>query len=81
MRLDIFVEPGCACCEAAIATAAEIARRFPELKVKLIDLAEAREDIPEAVFAVPTYILDGKMILLGNPRLDDLSAAISGPDA
>jgi hypothetical protein len=45
--------------------------------VALIDLADAQEPIPEAVFATPTYLLDGRLWFLGNPSPDQVRARLS----
>ena len=66
--LEIYVAPGCLGCETAHGLVA-IAREFapPEFEVRLIDLSEPDAIRPPAVFAVPTYLLDGQVISLGNP--------------
>ncbi len=53
---------------------------FPLLRVDLIDL-DAGHPLPDGVVATPTYLLDGKVISLGNPRSEDLIKTIAGPDA
>ncbi len=51
--------------------ALEMGEMFPLLQVDLIDL-DAGHPIPDGVVATPTYLLDGKVISLGNPRREDL---------
>ena len=51
--------------------ALEMRELFPLLQVDLIDL-DAGHPIPDGVVATPTYLLDGKVISLGNPRREDL---------
>ncbi len=80
MRLDVFVEPGCAFCETAASTAREIARRFPSLEVNLIDITETDTELPESIFAVPTYVLDGKVVSLGNPQVEELAALVAASE-
>ncbi len=55
---------------------AEIARQFPQLVTEIINLDEPGAEKPEEVFAVPTYLLNGKIISLGNPYPEQLSAKI-----
>jgi len=67
-RLEIYVAPGC--------PASDVARRLaetvggyglPGVDVRLIDLSDPGATKPVAVFAVPTYLLDGRVLCLGNP--------------
>lgn len=67
MRLEIFIGPDCSGCEEARAIAQEIQASFPAVEVKLIELDE-HHPVPPQVVAVPTYLLDGVVISLGNPR-------------
>lgn len=64
--LDIYVLSGCANCGHARQVASEVARAYPQVVVQVHDLAHAA-DIPDSVFAAPTYVLDGRVISLGNP--------------
>jgi alkyl hydroperoxide reductase subunit AhpF len=77
VKLEIFVEAGCVFCETASVTAGEIARLFPQLKVNLIDVSEAGDELPESVLAVPTYVLDGTVVSLGNPHIEDLASLVA----
>lgn len=54
----------------------EIARRFPRLCVELIDLDMPGVHVPPEVFSVPTYLLNGDIVSLGNPYLDHLDQCI-----
>lgn len=73
--LQIVVSRDCLNCEQALEAAREIARRHAELEVQVIDLD--REAVPEAVFAVPTYLLDGRVVSLGNPDLERLEQKVA----
>jgi hypothetical protein len=73
--LDGVVAPDCRGCEEARVVASEIRRRFPDLRVNLIEL-DGRQPPPERVVATPTYLLDGTVVSLGNPRLAELVLAI-----
>jgi hypothetical protein len=69
--LDIYVAPDCVGCQTAQHLAATVrALALPGVEVRLIDLTEWRAARPEAVFAVPTYLLDGRVLSLGNPEQD-----------
>ena len=77
--LEVFVAPGCVGCETARRLVAEVVgRALPRLRVRLVDLGEPDAVRHPAVFAVPTYLLDGRVLSLGNPDLDWLLARLVG---
>lgn len=66
--LEIFVAPDCLGCETARDLAASVRETgAPHLDVHVIDLGAPDAVRPPAVFAVPTYLLDGRVLSLGNP--------------
>ena len=69
-RLEVYVARHCRGCEEARRLAGQAAARFPDVDVRVIDLADGPP--PEPVAAVPTYVMDGAVIALGNPRPEDL---------
>ncbi len=69
--LEIVVAPDCVGCAEARAIAEEIQSRFVSVEVKLLELGGDRP-IPRQVVATPTYLLDGAVISLGNPRRETL---------
>ena len=80
--LEIFVTASCPGCERARANAATIRGwDLACLGVVLRDLGAPDTVRPAAVFAVPTYVLDGCVISLGNPDIGYLRSLLaSGPD-
>jgi hypothetical protein len=72
VRLDIVVAPGC---DEARAVARAVQEQLPALRVSVIGLDERRPP-PERVVATPTYLLDGAVVSLGNPRGADLIRTI-----
>lgn len=70
VKLEIFVVDDCWSCEESRRIAAEAQARFTDVEVTLRDLESDR--CPPEVFAAPTYLLDGKIISLGNPRREEL---------
>jgi hypothetical protein len=76
MALDVFIEAGCFGCRRAQEIAAEMAKRFPALSIKLVDISEV-EEVPDSVFAVPMYQLNGKTVFLGNPGVDELATLLA----
>lgn len=75
MRLEIVVSPCCWASEDARAIATEMRTCFPSLDVEVIDLG-GPNPVPPAVFATPTYLLDGSVISLGNPTREQLVRTI-----
>ena len=76
--LEIFVLPSCIACQTAI----ELAERMSAVKppgvfIRLIDLSLPGTLRPATVFAVPTYLLDGRVVSLGNPDPDWLLSQLS----
>ncbi len=70
MQLEIYVTRYCANCEEALLIA-ERACGIPGLEVKVIDLETPGQSVPQHVFAVPTYLLNGGVVSLGNPRREE----------
>ncbi len=80
--LQIVVDGACVGCETARGLAASVrALGVPGLEVDLIDLDEPGAVRPAAVFAVPTYLLDGRVLSLGNPEPEWLLAHLAGEPA
>ena len=78
--LDIYVAPDCFGCETARRLATTVqALGLPNLEVRLLDLSEPDVIRPPVVFAVPTYVLDGRVISLGNPEQDWLLDQVALP--
>jgi predicted thioredoxin/glutaredoxin len=75
MHLDIYVTNQCANCEEALLLA-ERARTIAGLKVAVINLDQPGQSIPPRVVAVPTYLLNGKVVSLGNPERNTFLAML-----
>lgn len=71
-RLDVYVAEHCFGCAEARRLAAAAAFRFAALSVRIVDLEREPDQRPESLVAVPSYVLDGIVIALGNPRQMDL---------
>lgn len=76
--LRLYVQAGCPACPAAVELLRRAAESF-DIDARVIDLGLSWDDQPEAVFAVPTFTLDGRVVSLGTPSWDTLSALLSGP--
>ncbi len=70
VKLQVYVNEECWSCHESRKIVAEIAPQFPDVKIELLDLNA--EEHPDFVFAVPTYVLNGRIISLGNPYREDL---------
>ncbi len=76
--LDVYLTRYCFGCAEALRLAELAARRFPAVSVRVVDLERQPEARPEDLVAVPTYVLDGRIVSLGNPRQRDLFRQLEG---
>ena len=75
MRLEIYIANQCTNCEEALLIA-ERACGIAGLEVAVIDLDKPRQNVPTHVVAVPTYMLDGRVVSLGNPEREKFLARL-----
>lgn len=85
-RLEIYVAPDCFGCDIATELASKLrTMALPNVDVRLIDLGEPESVRPDIIFAVPTYVLDGQVLSLGNPDeewlIDQLTAVTGHEDS
>lgn len=74
--LEIFVSNHCLMSSRAATLAAKVRRRFPGIAVRLIDV-DAEPPRPGAgIAAVPTYVMNGRVVSLGNPTDHELFAVL-----
>jgi hypothetical protein len=73
-KLQIFITDDCWFCEESRRIAEETQAYFKEVEVTLVDLHSPER--PPSVFATPTYLLNGQVIFLGNPRREELWAQL-----
>ena len=78
--LKVVVAGTCIGCVEALRLLGELHEKLPELQTELLDLDVAPEKRPEAVVAVPSYLIDGKLIFTGNPTLAQLLPYFMGTD-
>lgn len=76
MQLDIYIEPDCINCDQAYYIADLVRRHLPEVQVNIRDLSRPGIPRPENVFAVPTYVLNGRTYSLGNPDAEELLSTL-----
>ena len=75
--LEVYVAKYCFGCDEALKLATEISQSLPHLQVKVRNLEGMMEgDLPE-IIATPSYFLNGRLLFLGNPRLEELVVKIT----
>lgn len=74
--LRIYVSQHCWACQEALRLAREVERRFARLNLELIDVGSEGSRNIDDVFAVPTYVLNGRTLSLGNPTPGELFSQI-----
>jgi hypothetical protein len=74
IKLQVYVTDDCWTCEEAYRVVADVRPLFPEVEVELINVND--QMCPAFVFAVPTYLLNGRIIFLGNPTRQELSQTL-----
>lgn len=75
--LEVYVTEHCPGCAEAHQIAANIARDYPQVTVNIIDIGQPGTLVPEAVFATPTYLLNSRVVSLGNPGPVDIARWLS----
>ncbi|HUY75694.1 MAG TPA: thioredoxin family protein [Ktedonobacterales bacterium] len=76
MRLDIYIANHCENCQEALRLA-ELARTVQGAEVRVINLDTATEPVPARIIATPMYLLDDRIVSMGNPYPDDLLRLLS----
>ncbi len=72
----MYVSSECLNCGEAVRLAEEAAVRYPDVVVRVIDLDLDGSPPPDPVVAVPTYLLNGRVVSLGNPYPEELFARL-----
>ncbi len=71
VKLQVFVQTDCDICSRARQLAKHADEQFPNLEVDIVDMNETEPDRDD-VFAVPTFVLEGRVLSLGNPQESEL---------
>lgn len=58
---------------------AAMEQNYPDLRVTMIELDAVDAEIPESIFAAPTYLLDGRVWSLGNPSAEKIRDTFGPP--
>ena len=70
VKLQVYITNNCWSCEESRRIVAEFQPQFPAINMELLDINVTPR--PDNVFAIPTYVLNGRVIYMGNPRRDQL---------
>lgn len=73
--LEIYISSHCVMSDYTWEVIELIQQEFPQVELHVIDIAKAA-NLPDAVFATPTYLLNGRLWSLGNPSLEMIQAAL-----
>lgn len=76
IKLDVYISPDCWSCQETPRIVADVSALLPDILIKIIDV-ESMAEPPEAVFAVPTYLVNGRVVSLGNPTPEELLQKIA----
>jgi hypothetical protein len=71
IKLQVYTSADCWTCAETERIVLEIANRFPDVEVNVLDLMSPEK--PDEVFAVPTYLINGRIVSLGNPTRKELA--------
>jgi hypothetical protein len=69
--LQVYVSSDCWSCAESRRIVADVVPNFPDVVLELLEMNGRA--LPEPIFAVPTYVLNGRVISLGNPTRQELS--------
>jgi len=76
--LKVFITENCPGCDEALSIATRVEQNYADrITVEVIDIVKAEQIVPEAVFATPTFMLNGRIVSLGNPSPQEVSQWIS----
>ncbi len=75
--LQIFLLAHCAGCAEAKRLAHLLSKDFPQLNILMVDLDDPAAEIPESVFAAPTYVFNGRVLYIGNPCIEEIRLEIA----
>ncbi len=68
--LQVYVSAECETCLRAREIGEALLGAYPGISVEVVDVGRVEAGaVPDAVIAVPTYLLDGVVVSLGNPNL------------
>ncbi len=66
MKLQVYVSQHCVSCSHSVALGQAVVSHFDDITLEVLDLEDPLSVKPEQVFAAPTFLLDGRLLCLGN---------------
>ncbi len=75
MNLILYADLGCVTCQRSRDLLDDIALVYPNLDVQVVEVDETKP-LPSEIIAVPTFVLQGQVISMGNPTLEELTAIV-----
>lgn len=75
VTVEIYVAGHCFVCAFAQEIAALIREEYPDVHLRWLDIEQGAQ-MPEQVFATPTYLLNGRIWFLGNPTPDQVRRSL-----
>lgn len=76
LTLQVVIAKHCQQCRESLRVAEALQREFPALAVRVTDLDAPGALKPAAVFAVPCFLLNERVVSLGNPEVEELGGTI-----
>jgi hypothetical protein len=73
--LTVYIADDCWSCAETRRILDDILPQFPDLLLNLVNTQ--LEPLPDHVFAVPTYLLNGEIVSLGNPTREALQKRLT----
>jgi Thioredoxin domain len=74
VQLVVYLASHCDNCGEAHRLAELAAEQNPAVRVRVVDVDIDSSQVPEYIVAVPTYVINGRVIALGNPVPEELMA-------
>jgi len=65
--LRVFVSGRCPLTKQVASVTEPLRRELPCVRVEIVDVDTTLESLPDVVFSVPTYMLNERVVSLGNP--------------
>jgi hypothetical protein len=75
--IEIYVSGHCFISDYTQQVVELIHKEFPQVAVNVIDINQAT-NVPDTVFATPTYLLNGQVWSLGNPSVEWIRTSLTG---
>jgi len=71
-KLQVYIADDCPGCAQARRLVNAVTQNYPKLKIDLLNLSNPDTICPDNIFATPTFVLDNRIISLGNPSIVEL---------